>query len=144
MPCSHVPPMMVLKGDKSFITENCAFWITDPTWTGSSTSPREVVKAPLNPDIIRLGFSRADGGNPICLNVNICNRSVKLSGSTKIHLTSKSLILNVRIRASSWGCSTSLGSIEGECNYPIYGAYAPIGQASSEGTDLLPYGGGSK
>ena len=73
-------------------------------------SPRDVVEAQLNPDSIRSGFSRADDGNPICLNVDICNRSVELSRSTKICLTSKSLIPSIRMRASSCGCNTQLGS----------------------------------
>ena len=109
---SHVRPMMALKGDKSSTIENCTFWITSPAWTGSTTSPREV-EALLNPDSIRMGFSRVDGGNPICLYADICNRSVELLGLIKICLTSKSFIPNVRIRASSCGYNTWLGSIRG-------------------------------
>ena len=126
MPCSHVHPMMALKGDKSSTIENCTFWITSTTWMGSTTSPRKVVKALLNPDSIRPGFSKAVGRNPICLNVDIYNRSVELPGSTKIRLTSKSLILKVRIRASSWGCSTRLGSTGGKVITPSIGR-VPLG-----------------
>ena len=70
--------MMALKGDKSSTIENYTFWITSPAWTGSMTSPMEVVEALLNLDSIRLRFSRLDDGNPICLYVDICNRSVEL------------------------------------------------------------------
>ena len=118
MPWSHVRPMMALKGDKSSTTESCTFWITGPTWTGSTTFPKEVFEPSLNPNSIRLGFSRADGGNPICLYADICNRLVELPGSTKIHLISNSLIPNVRIRASLCGCSTRLGSIGGKVIVP--------------------------
>ena len=100
MPCSHVRPMMALNEDKSSITKNCMFRITGSAWTGNMISPREVVEAPLNPDSIRPRFSRADGGNSFCLNADICNRSTELLGSTNICLTSKSLIPNVRMRAS--------------------------------------------
>ena len=130
MPCSHVHPMMGLKGDKSSTIENCTFWITGTTWTGSTTSPREVVETPLNPDSIRSGFSRVDGRNPICLNADICNRSIELPGSTKIRLTSKSLIPKVRIRASSWGCSTRLGSTGGKVITPSIGRMPPGGKPS--------------
>ena len=91
---------MALNGDRFSTTENCTFRITGPTWTGNTISPREVVEALLNPDSIHTGFSKADGGNSICLNADIYNRSVKLSGSTKICLTSRSLIPSVRMRAS--------------------------------------------
>ena len=100
MPCSHVRPMMVLNGDKSSTTENYTFRIIGPAWTTNTISPKDVVEASLNPNSIRTGFSKADGGNSICLNADICNRSAKLFGSTKIHLTSKSLILSVRMRVS--------------------------------------------
>lgn len=101
MPCNHVHPMIALKGDKSSTTENYTFCRIGPTWTGSMTFPREVVDALLNPGSICLGFSRVDGGNPIFLKANICNRSTELLESTKIRLTSKLLIPKVRIRASS-------------------------------------------
>ena len=110
MLCNHVHPVMALKGDKPSTTENCTFWTTGPAWTGSTTSPREIVDAPLKPNSIRPGFSRVDDGNPICLNADIYNRSAELPESTKIHLTSKSLIPSVRMRASSCGCNTQLGS----------------------------------
>ena len=90
---------MPLNGDRSSTTENYTFRITGPAWTGSMISPREVVEVPLNPDSIHPGFSKV-GGNPIYLNVDICNRSAKLPGSTKIRLTSKSSIPSVRMRAS--------------------------------------------
>lgn len=128
MPCSHVSPMMVLKGVKSSTTKNCTFWIIGTTWKGNTICPKEVVEAPLNLDSIHLGFSRADGGNPIYLNTNICNKLVKLPGSTKTHLTSKLLIPNVRIRASSWGCSTLLGSTEGNAIIPFMGHVLPLGK----------------
>ena len=64
MPCSHVRPMMALKENKSSTTENCTFWITGPTWTSSTTCPRKVVEASLNPDSIHSGFSRAGDGKP--------------------------------------------------------------------------------
>ena len=126
--CSHVCPMMTLKWDKSSTTENYTFWITSLAWTSSTTSPREVVKAPLNLDSIRPGFSRVDGGNPICLNADIYNKSTKLPRSTKIRLTSKSVIPNVRIRASSWCCSTQLGSTRGNVIIPSMGRMPPLGK----------------
>lgn len=100
MPCIHVCPMMALKNDKSSTIENCTFRITGPTWTGSTTSPKEVVEALLNPNSIHSRFSRVDGGNPICLNADICNRLVELPESIKLRLTSKSLIPNVRMKTS--------------------------------------------
>ena len=80
MPCSHVRPMMALKMDRSSTTENYTFWMIGLAWTGSTTSLKKVVEASLNLDSIPPGFSRADGGNPICLNANICNRSAALLG----------------------------------------------------------------
>ena len=121
MSCNHVCLMIALKWDKSFTIENHTFWITSLTWMGNTTSSREMVEAPLNPDSIHPGFSKVDDGNPICLNADICNRSVELLGSTKIHLTSKSLIPKFRIRASSWGCSTRLGSNGGKVITPSIG-----------------------
>ena len=125
MPCSHVRSMMALNGDKSSITKNCMFRITGLAWTGSMISPRKVVKAPLNPDSIRPRFSRADGGNSICLNADICNRSIELLGSTKICLTSKLLIPNVRMRASWCGCNTRLRSTGGNVITPFIGCMPP-------------------
>ena len=113
MPCIHVRQMMVLKWDKSSTTENCTFWITGLTWTSSTTSSREVVEALLNPNSIHPGFSRADDENLICLYADICNKSTELPRSTKICLTSKSLIPSVRIRASSWDYNTRLESTGG-------------------------------
>lgn len=100
MSCNQVRPMMALKGDKSFTIENCTLKTIGLTWTSITTSPREVVDASLNPDSIRPRFSKADSENLICLNADICNRSVELSRSTKIRLTSNSLIPNVRMRTS--------------------------------------------
>lgn len=100
MSCNQVRPMMSLKGNKSSTIENCTLRTTGPAWMSSTTSSIEVVDAPLNPDSIRLGFFKVDNENPICLNVDICNRSVELLRSTKIRLTSNSLIPSVRMRAS--------------------------------------------
>ena len=55
---------------------------------GNMMSPKEMVEAPLNIDSIRTGFYKVDGGNPIYLNADTCNKSAELSGSTRIHLTS--------------------------------------------------------
>lgn len=52
---------MALYGDKSSNIENCMLSVTEPAWTGNTTSPWEVVVAPLNPDNSRPGFSRVDG-----------------------------------------------------------------------------------
>lgn len=95
MSCNHVHPMMALKGDRSSTIENCTLRTTTLAWMSNTTSSREVVDAPLNPDNIFSGFSKSDSENPICLNT-----SAELPGSTKIRLTSKSLIPNVRMRAS--------------------------------------------
>ena len=124
----HMRPMMVLKGDKSSTTENCTFWMTRLACTGNTTSPKEVVEAPLNPNIIRSGFSKADGGSPICLYADIYKSSVELLGSTKIHLTSNSLIPTIRIRVSSCGCSTRSRSIGGKVIVPSTGRAPPLGK----------------
>lgn len=108
---SHVCPIMTLKLDKSSTTENHTSCVTRSAWTGNTMSPKEVVEATLNPDSICMGFSRADGGNPIYLYVDIYKRSTELPGLTKTCLTSKLLIPNVKIRASSCNCNTWLGSI---------------------------------
>ena len=63
-------------------------------------SPRGIVEAPLNPDKIRLGFSKFEGKNLIFLITDTCKRSVELPESTEIRLTLNLLILNIRIRAS--------------------------------------------
>ena len=128
MSCSHVRLMMVLKGDKSSTTENCTFWITGPTWTSSTTCPREVVEASLNPDSIHPGFSRADDGNTICFYADICNKSTELPGSTKIRLTLKSLIPRVRTKTSSWDYNTQLESIGGKVITPSIGHVSPLGK----------------
>ena len=105
---------MVLKGDKSSITGNCTLRVIGPTWIGSTTSPREVVEAPLNPDKTRLRFSRLEGTSPICLTTDTCKRSAELLGLTKIRLTSKSPIPRDRIRASWCGCNIHMGYIGGK------------------------------
>ena len=74
--------------------------MTGLAWIGSVISPSDVVETPLNPDNILLGFSRLDGMNHICLTINTYERSVELPGSTRILLIAKSLIPNVRMRAS--------------------------------------------
>ena len=105
---------MALNENRSSTTENCTLRVTGLAWIGNTMSPRDVVEAPLNPDNIRLGFSRFNGVYPICLITDTCKRFAELPGSTKIHLTSKSLIPNVRIRASRCGCNIRLGSIGGK------------------------------
>ena len=105
---------MALKGDRSSTTENCTLRMTGPTWTGSTTSPMEVVATPLNPDRIRPRFSRLEGSSPICLITDACKRSVELPGSTRIRLASKSPIPRDRIRASRCGCNIRVGSTKGK------------------------------
>ena len=117
---------MVLKGDKSSTTENCMLRMTGPAWTGSTTSPREVVAAPLNPDKIRPGFSRLEGTIPICLITYTYKRSVELPGSTKILLTSKSPIPRDRIRVSWSGCNIRMGSTRGKMIVPSIGWALPL------------------
>ena len=73
-------------------------------------SPIGIVEAPLNPDKIRLGFSKFEGKNLIFLITDTCKRSVELPESTEIHLTLNLLILNVRIRASRCCCNIQLES----------------------------------
>lgn len=97
--CSQVRPKMALKVNKSSTIDNCTLRMTGPAWIDSMMSPMDVVEAPLNSDSIRPGFSRLEGINPICLTTNTCKRSVELSGSTRILLTLKSPIPNVRMRA---------------------------------------------
>ena len=86
---------MALKEDKYSTTENCTLRMTGLAWTGSTTSQRKVVVAPLNPDKIHPGFSRLEGSSPIYLITDACKRSVELPGSTRIRLTSKSPIPRV-------------------------------------------------
>ena len=112
---------MALKGDKSSTTENCTLKVTGPTWTGSTASPREVVKAPLNLDRTHLGFSRLEGTSPICLTTDTCKSSTELPGSAKIHLTSKSPIPRDRIKASRCGCNIRMGSTGGKMIVPSIG-----------------------
>lgn len=117
--------MIALKGNKSSATKNCTFKTTGLAWTNNTMFPREVVEAPLNPDRIRSGFSKANGGNPICLNADICNKSVELLESIKLCLTSKSLILNVRMGTSWCGCNTRLRSTERKVITPSIGLMPP-------------------
>ena len=128
MSCSHVRPMMALNRDKSSTIKNCMFRITGPSWTGNTTSARDVVETPLNPNSIRLRFSKAGNGNPICLNADICNRLAELPGSTKIRLTLKSLIPRVRTKTSSWDYNTQLESIGGKVITPSIGHVSPLGK----------------
>lgn len=121
MSCNHVCPNMELNGDRSSTTENCTCKAIGPAWTGNMMSPRDVVEASLKPDNIRPGFSRVDGKNPICLITNTCKKSIELPGSTKIRLTSKSLIPNFRMRASRCGCNIRLESSEGKVITPSIG-----------------------
>ena len=72
----------------------------------------------MDPDKIHPGFSKLEGSSPICLIISTCKRSVELPGSTRIHLTSKSLIPRDRIRASRCGCSIRMGSIGGKMIVP--------------------------
>ena len=110
MPCNHTRPNMALNEDRSSTTKNCTLRVIGLTWTGNTMSPRDIVEAPLNYDNIRPGISRLEDINPICLITDTCRRSVELPESTRIRLTSKSLIPNVRIRASWCGCNIRLGS----------------------------------
>ena len=112
---------MALKGDKSSTTENCTLMMIGPAWTGSTTSLRDVVAAPLNPDKIRPGFSRPDSSSPVCLITDAYKRSAELPGSTRIRLTSKSQILRDRMRASQCGCNIRVGSTEGKMIVPSIG-----------------------
>ena len=114
MPCSQAHPNMALNGDRFATIENCTLRITGPAWTGNTMSPKDVVEASLNPDNVHLGFSKFEGLNPIYLIIDTCKRSGELPGSTKIHLTSKSLIPSVRIRTSRCGCNIRLGSTGGK------------------------------
>ena len=128
MPWSHVCPIMALKGERSPTTKNYTFWVTGPTWTSNTTSPREIVDASLNSDNIRLGFSKTKGESLICLYADICKRLVELPESTKILLTSKSPIPNVRIKASSCGWSTRLGLTRGKVIIPSIGCMLLLGK----------------
>ena len=52
---------MELYGDKSSTIENRTLSVIGSTWMGKTTSPREVVVAPLNLDNKCPEFSRLDG-----------------------------------------------------------------------------------
>ena len=65
---------MALNRDRSSIIENYMFKVIGTTWTGNTMSPRDVIEVLLNPNNIRLGFSRFEGENPICLIINTCKR----------------------------------------------------------------------
>ena len=117
---------MALKGDKSSTTENCTLRMIGLAWTGSTTSPREVVVAPLNPDKICPGFSRLEGSSPICLITNASKRSAELPRSTKIRLTSKSPIPRDRIRGSRCGCNSRVGSTGGKMIVSSIGWALPL------------------
>lgn len=54
-------PIMALYEDKLSTTENCTFRVIGPAWMGSTTSPSEVVVAPLKLDNRCPGFSKVDG-----------------------------------------------------------------------------------
>ena len=126
MSCNQARHNMSLNGDRSSTAENCTLRVIEPTWIGNTMSPKDIVEAPLNPDNIRLGFSRFKGVYPICFITDTCKRFAELPGSTKIHLTSKSLIPNVRIRASRCGCNIWLGSIEGKVITPSIEQVIPL------------------
>ena len=112
---------MALNKDRSSTNENYTLRVTRLAWTGNTMSPKEVVEAPLNPNNIHPGFSRFESVNLICFIIYACKRSVELLGSTTIRLTSKSLIPNVRIRASRCGCNIQLGSTGGKVITPSIG-----------------------
>nr|CAN64105.1 hypothetical protein VITISV_030642 [Vitis vinifera] len=129
----RVLPKMALKGDKSSTIENCTLRMIGPAWTSSTTSPREVVAAPLNPEKIRLGFSRPESSSPICLITDTYKRSAELPGSTRIHLTSKSPIPRDRMRVSRCGCNIRVGSSRGKMIVPSIGwALPPVNSGRME------------
>lgn len=121
MLCSQERPRMALKGDKSSTTENWTLRVTGSGWIDSIMSPSDVVETPLNPDSILPGFSRLDGMNPIYLTTNTYKRYAELLGSTRILLTSKSPIPNVRMRASRCGGNTCARFIGGKTMAPSIG-----------------------
>ena len=116
---------MMLKGDKSCTTENCTLRVTGPAWTGSTMSPNDVVDDPLNPDRIRPGFSRPVRLCLMWLTTDAYTRLVKLSGSTKMRLTSKSPISRDKMRVSRCGCSVRVGSTGGKMIVPSMGRGPP-------------------
>ena len=118
---------MALKGGKSSTTENCTLRMTGPACTGSTTSPREVVAAPLNLDKICPRFSRSESSSPICLITDACKRSAELPGSTRIRLKSKSPIPRDKMMASRCGCNIRVGSTGEKMIIPSIGwAFASI------------------
>lgn len=121
MLCNKVCPRIALKGNKSSTMDNCMLRVIEPAWIGSTISLRDIVEAPLNPNSIRPGFSRLEGINPICLTTNTCKRFVELPGLTRILLTSKSPIPNVRMRVSRCDCITQAGSTGGKRITPSIG-----------------------
>ena len=86
----------------------------EPAWTGSTTSLRDVVAAPLNLDKIHPRFSRLEGSSLICFIIDAYKRLVELPESTKIRLTSKYPIPRDRIRTSRCGCNIRVGSTGGK------------------------------
>ena len=130
---------MTLKGDKYCTTENCTLRVTGPAWTGSTMSPNEVVAAPLNPDKIRPGFSRPIRLRPMWLITDACKRSAELPGSTRMRLTSKSLIPRDRMRTSWCGCNIRVGVYWGENDCLIYGPGAPTSYPRPYGVDALTH-----
>ena len=126
MSCNQVRPNIALNGDKSSTTKNYIFKVIGPAQTSSMMSPKDVVETPLNPNNICLRFSIFKGENPICLITDTCKRSAELPGSTKIRLTSKSLIPNVRIKASRCGCNIRLESTRGKVIAPSIERILPL------------------
>ena len=96
---SHTHTMMELKMGKSSIIENCMFWVTGPACTGNMTSPRKAVVAPLNPNNIRLGFSRADGRSPISYRLTPARGQLSYPDRSKLFLRRTHLSL-----VSGLGC----------------------------------------
>ncbi|RVW19211.1 hypothetical protein CK203_100125 [Vitis vinifera] len=68
---------------------------------------------------------------------HLLKRSTELPGSTKIHLTSKSLVPKVRIRASSWGCNTQLWSTGGKVITPSIRCVPPGGKPGPQALPTL-------
>ena len=130
---------MTLKGDKSCTTENCTLRVTGPAWTGSTISPKEVVDAPLNPDKIRLGFSRPVRLCPMWLMTDACTRSAELPGSTRMRLTLKSPISRDRMRVSRCGCNIRVGSTGGKMIIPCMGRAPPPSYHRLDGVDTLTH-----
>ena len=115
--------------------------MTELACTDNTTSSREVVVAPLNPDSICSGFCRADGRILIYLQADICKKSIELPGSIKTFLTSNPLIPSVRIRACSCGCRTRLAFIRVKVIVSSTGRTPPIRQVMLDEAYLLHYEG---